>query len=76
MLTAAHNVWRRKESIQNAINMKFKVEDMSYVKLAMHEGSNNGEYKIVNVHMCEKYRDNPNNFHDYALIEIEPKGDS
>jgi hypothetical protein len=52
MLTAAHNVWCRREAIEKVTNMKSKVEDMSYVKLALHEGSNNGEYKILNVHMC------------------------
>ena len=56
--------------------MKYEVEDQSYVKLALHEGSNNGEYKIVNVYMCNKYENKPANFHDYALIEIESRNEA
>ena len=76
MLTAAHNVWCRGEAIQILNNMKYEVEDQSYVKLALHEGSKNGEYKIVNVYMCNKYENKPANFHDYALIEIESRNEA
>jgi hypothetical protein len=46
-------------------------EDKSYVKLAVHEGSNHGEFSIVNMHFSTK----KSAICDYALLEIAPKSD-
>ena len=49
--------------------MNIAYEDKSYVKLAVHDGSNHGEFDILKIHISTKKMA----ISDYALLEIRPK---
>ena len=49
--------------------MRTAYEDKSYVKLAVHDGSNHGEFNIVKYVISTKKMA----ISDYALLEIRPK---
>ena len=69
VLTAAHNVKSYKHWKEDLKQKKFVYEDKSYVKLAVHDASNHGEFDIVNMHISTKKMA----ISDYALLEIKPK---
>jgi secreted trypsin-like serine protease len=73
VLTAAHNVMLRDETIQKLKMNKANPVDNSYVKLALHDGTTHGEYSIVSLRMSSKFKAYSNTMSDFALIEIAPK---
>lgn len=50
ILTAFHNVSDYTLQISKLINQKAKFEDLSYVKLALHHGTDKGRYKIKQIY--------------------------
>lgn len=52
--------------------MKGNPIDQSYIKLALHDGTDHGKYSIVSLRMAKKYASYNQNIHDYALIQIAP----
>jgi hypothetical protein len=51
VLTAAHNVREYVRLIEEAKNLKRAINDKSYVKLAVHEGSSHGAFTIENIYI-------------------------